>query len=136
MSYQWKVAAKATGTKAIIKQLLINRGFKTPKEIKEFFNPSLPKKADFPLAKAVARIKQAIKLHELVYIYGDYDADGITATAILWEALHSLRAHVMPYIPSRDEPIRGLSPFGIDNIIKLASAKGRSSFRLKNQKFK
>ena len=121
MAYQWKVAAKASGTKAIINQLLINRGFKTKPAIKEFFNPSLPKKADFPLAKAVARIKQAVKLHELIYIYGDYDADGITATAILWEALHSLDARVMPYIPSRNEPIRGLSPLGIDNIIKLSS---------------
>lgn len=124
MAYQWKVAAKMTGIKAIINQLLVNRGFKTKKAVKEFFNPSLPKKADFPLAPAVTRIKQAIKLHELIYIYGDYDADGITATAILWESLHSLGARVMPYIPSRDEPIRGLSPLGIDKII---SAQGRSA---------
>lgn len=86
--------------------LLKNRGIRNKKE---FFEPIDPakitlkslgvKQAD--IKKAVERIKKAKKNKENVIIYGDYDADGITATAIMWEALHSLGLDVLPYIPDR-----------------------------------
>ena len=109
----------------IISAILINRGIKTKADQKDFLNPIDPEKIKpedvginkVQLKKAVTRIKKAIKNKELIYIYGDYDADGITSTAVLWESLHALKAKVMPYIPGRGDTIRGLSPDGIDQIL-------------------
>ena len=69
------------------------------------------------LAKATKRIKEAIKNKEKVIVYGDYDTDGVCATAIMWEALHSLGAQVMPFIPKRDEGY-GLKVDRIDGMAK------------------
>lgn len=95
----------------IIKILLANRGVKTEKEIKEFLNPSspydlAPKDVDISskeLAKALSRIKKAIKSKEKVVVYGDYDTDGVCATAIVWEALNKRGVEIMPFIPKREE---------------------------------
>lgn len=95
----------------IIKILLANRGIKTKKQIEEFLNPPNPSKLTpsqvgislSQLEKAIRRIKKAIKSQEKIIVYGDYDTDGVCATAILWETLHSLGAKVMPYIPTRQE---------------------------------
>ena len=51
--------------------------------------------------KAVARIEQAVENEELIVIYGDYDVDGISATAILYECLSSMGAHVRCKLPTR-----------------------------------
>ena len=93
----------------IVDILLKNRGIKTVKEKKEFFKPTLPEKLEIRnlgineiyLNKAIKRIQKAFKDKEKVIIYGDYDADGICASAILWEALYSLGLDVTPYIPER-----------------------------------
>jgi len=58
----------------------------------------------------------AIKNKEKIVIYGDYDVDGISGTAILWETLNLLGAKVMPYIPHRIGEGYGLSIRGIENI--------------------
>lgn len=108
----------------IIATLLKNRGIKTAKQKKEFFNPPRPEKVsarslginDSQLKKAVKRIKEAIKKKEKVIVYGDYDVDGICATAILWETLDALGADAMPYIPSRFTEGYGLN---IESIKKL-----------------
>jgi len=112
--------------KDIIKLLLKSRGLKTKKQINEFLNPSDPyqlkittlgiKKTE--LNQAIKRIKKAIAQKENIIIYGDYDADGICATAVLWETLHHLGAQVMPFIPQREEHGYGLNPKGIDDILK------------------
>ena len=99
------------GEDRIIEILLKNRGIKTKKEIKEFLNPLDPYKLtakDLGInpkgaTKAVNRIKRAIKKKEKIIIYGDYDTDGVCATAILWETLHKIGADVMPFIPKREE---------------------------------
>jgi single-stranded-DNA-specific exonuclease len=108
----------------VIKILLENRGLKSKKEIEEFLNPTLESLTDEnlgidieALAKAVNRIKAAIKNNEQIIIYGDYDVDGITGTAVLWEVLNDLRANVMPYIPHREDEGYGLSIKGIDNLL-------------------
>lgn len=51
--------------------------------------------------KAVARIEQAVENEETIVIYGDYDVDGISATAILYECLSSMGAHVRCKLPTR-----------------------------------
>ncbi|MCX6816870.1 MAG: single-stranded-DNA-specific exonuclease RecJ [Candidatus Beckwithbacteria bacterium] len=108
----------------IILSLLKKRGLITKKDQVEFLNPTNPEKiklkdlkiSKIQVAKAISRIKQAIKNQELIYIYGDYDTDGVSATAILWEALNFLGAKVLPYIPVRNDPVRGLSPTGIGSL--------------------
>lgn len=68
------------------------------------------------LKKAITRIKKAIKNKESIVVYADYDADGITAGAIMWETIHALGGVVMPYIPHRVEEGYGLSVKGIDAV--------------------
>ncbi|MEK7543434.1 MAG: single-stranded-DNA-specific exonuclease RecJ [Patescibacteria group bacterium] len=108
----------------IVKILLENRGLSTKNDINLFLNPSDPSgltpkdvgidKAS--LSQALTRIRKAIRDKESIVVYADYDADGITAGAIMWEALHSLGAMVMPYIPHRVEEGYGLSIKGIDAV--------------------
>lgn len=108
----------------ILATLLNNRGFKTKKEIEKFLHPPEPSSLtakdvgieSASLKKAIARIMKAIQNKESIVVYADYDADGITAGAIMWETLHSLGASVMPYIPHRVEEGYGLSTKGIDAV--------------------
>jgi len=110
-----------------VKILLKNRGLKTEKEVSEFLNPKNP--ADFTakdlgidekeVKKAVGRIKKAIKNNEGIIVYGDYDADGICATAILWETLYELSGkskNILPYIPERVSEGYGLNCESISKI--------------------
>ena len=108
----WKILHKGlTKENQVLKILLENRGLKTKKQIDDFLNPVSPEKLkakDFglketELKKAVSRIKRAIEKKEKIVVYGDYDADGICGTAILWEALFKLKSLASPFIPSRDE---------------------------------
>jgi single-stranded-DNA-specific exonuclease len=117
MLRQWMVQSQFKSQKGkklidgIVKILLENRGLKTLKDQKDFLNPKNPQKIsakDLDIAPkdldiAVARIKKAIENKEKIIIYGDYDTDGVCATAILWETLYSLGADVLPFIPKRDE---------------------------------
>ncbi len=105
---------KKLSTDKIIDLLLENRDIK---DKKEFFNSPHPKDLvlkqlgiqEKEVERAVERIKKAIKNKEKIIVYGDYDADGICATAILWEALHSLGANVLPHIPERFSEGYGLN---------------------------
>lgn len=113
---KWKIAPKKTDD--LIKQLLINRGIKTEKDKELFFNPKL---ADFDndlqipgIQKATKRVLQAIEKDELIVVYGDYDVDGICASAILYKALTSMGAKVLPYIPHREKEGYGLSKLGLE----------------------
>lgn len=116
MEKKWKVLAKYSGGE-VIDLLLKNRGIKTDAQKKEFFSPTHPLKisteqvglSKIELEKAIERIKKAISQKEKIIVYGDYDADGITASAILWEALYQEGADVMPYIPDRFEEGYGIS---------------------------
>ena len=86
-------------------QLCIRRGLDTVEKIQEFVDPSPTLFHDphlmFDMKKAVDRITRAIEQDELILIYGDYDADGITSTTILKEALEMQGANVVYYLPDR-----------------------------------
>ncbi len=108
----------------LISLLLENRGIKTKKEIEKFLDPKLSdldinllgiSKVD--LTKTLKRIKTAIEKKELIIVFGDYDADGITGAAILWESLNTLGANVMPYIPNRITEGYGLSKKGVEGMM-------------------
>ncbi len=93
----------------IVDVLLKNRGIKSKREKDEFFKPTPPDKMSVKsldlsareISKAINRIKTAKEKKEKVIVFGDYDADGVCATAILWENLYGLKLDVLPYIPER-----------------------------------
>ncbi|MEA5617622.1 single-stranded-DNA-specific exonuclease RecJ [Cronbergia sp. UHCC 0137] len=90
----------------IISQLLINRGIETPEQAQLFLDPEsliLPSPLeDFPdLAASVELLQEAIALETKIAICGDYDADGMTSTALLLRSLRALGANVDYAIPSR-----------------------------------
>jgi single-stranded-DNA-specific exonuclease len=109
-----------------IARLLLQRDIKTPEEARKFFNPQLSHLNDpflfDDMKKAVSRIKHAIEQQEKILIYGDYDVDGTTSTAILIMGLRELGAYVDFYIPDRLIDGYGLSSGG-NRAIKSKKAK-------------
>ena len=112
----WQVGPKVNLT-TIVKTLVEKRGLElkaTPPEKLTLKEVGIDQGE---IKKAVQRIKRAIKKQELIVVYGDYDADGICATAIMWEALDSLGADAWPFIPHREDHGYGLSIKGIEAMI-------------------
>ena len=98
--------AQAVGLSPLLAQVLINRGMETPQQAHVYLNPEtqvMPAPIDeFPdLAISVEMLKEAIASQEKIAICGDYDADGMTSTALLLRALRWLGADVDYAIPSR-----------------------------------
>lgn len=121
MEKKWVVYPKVEG--GLKKQLLTNRNLGQKSTVDSFLQPHLTKLISaeklFPdLSKAISRLQKAIKEKELIYIYGDYDVDGITASAILWETLDFLGAKVLPYIPSRHTEGYGLNSDALQMLAK------------------
>ena len=96
-----------------VTDLLLRRGFKTEAEIFSFLNPSLDSLEDpfifHDMKKAVERIRLAIASGEKILIYGDYDVDGVTASAILYPILKKMGAEVEAHIPHRVKDGYGLN---------------------------
>ena len=98
---------------ALLAQLLHNRGVVEPSDIEVFLSadrrlehdPSLLTEID----KAVARIIRAVLGGETIAVFGDFDADGVTATALLVKGLEEIGARVIPYIPHRVKEGHGLN---------------------------
>lgn len=92
------------GISKVVAQMLINRGITTVDEARDFLFTEENVPAPFlmkDMDKAVTRIQLAIKNHEKIRIFGDYDVDGITSTAILMHVITSLGGSVDFYIPER-----------------------------------
>ena len=104
--------ARELDVSLITAQLLINRGLYTVEQCRAFFNCSLEQTHDPYLMrdmdKAVSRIDLAVRKREKILIYGDYDTDGITATALLIQVLNRLGGLVEYYIPHRIKEGYGL----------------------------
>lgn len=100
--------------------LLSNRGIS---DQDEFFNPPSPlalSMADVGLStEAVAQAVSIIKAHrdKKILVFGDYDADGICATAVMWLTLHNLGYQVLPFIPHRSKHGYGISHKALDEIL-------------------
>jgi len=106
--------------KDLKESLLKNRKIE---DSESFFKPHLNKLSPADkllpeIEKAVQRVKKAIKEKELIYIYGDFDVDGITATAILWETIDYLGGKVLPYIPHREKEGYGIHPQALEALAK------------------
>ena len=106
----------------IVAKVLLNRGFTDAAEAKKFldkdsdnfYSPSLLCDID----KAVSRIKEAIAHKENVVVYGDYDVDGITSTALVVKYLRSMGVNANYYIPDRQSEGYGINMSAIDKIHK------------------
>lgn len=108
----------------LIKQTLIRRGFATPDSARAFLHPDEIPSTPFPdIENAVEIIYQAIQRKDRICVWGDFDVDGQTSTALLVQTLQSLGADVVYYIPIRGKESHGvhiesLAPI-IDGGIKL-----------------
>lgn len=103
----------------IIARLLANRNLTTPEEISEFFTPIRPEDLSTPFdsTPAIGLIHSHIDQKNQIFIYGDYDVDGVCSTAILWETLYHAYERVLPHIPDRKTEGYGLSIAGIDKCL-------------------
>jgi len=111
----------APGT--FVASLLWQRGIRDLDQLAEFINPDVYRPAspfdfDPDMAWAVARLQQAREGQEDVVIWGDFDADGLTATAVLWEGLGQFLSpeHLSYFIPNRLQESHGLSAMGLQAI--------------------
>ncbi len=118
----------------VLRQILGNRGYSAPGDVQAFLDNRYTLSRDpFLLADmdlAVARIRRALDEGESIAVYGDYDADGVTSTVLLTEALRGLaddRRQVRPYIPDRVdegyglnlEALTSLRDMGVDLVISV-----------------
>src|SRR3989442_14663472 len=97
--------AAAVGVSPIVARLLVARGYQTLDSAKAFLNPSLDQLHDpflmLGMSDAVKRLQQAIDNREPILIYGDYDVDGTTGTAVLLRALRMVGATAGYHVPHR-----------------------------------
>ncbi len=106
------------GVPAVVAKLLCRRELTDPELAKKFLAPKLKHLHDPALLPgidvAADRILRAIAAKQKIVIYGDYDVDGITASAILWHILRALDAQVVTYVPHRLEEGYGLNSQAIE----------------------
>ena len=102
----------------ILKQILFNRGLGSYEEAKLFLEAKPVSNNDpfqlIGMQATVERIQYALEHQEPIAIYGDYDVDGVTATALLVQALEGLGASVRGYIPNRFDEGYGLNKDALD----------------------
>ncbi|MEH2140175.1 single-stranded-DNA-specific exonuclease RecJ [Nostoc sp.] len=107
-------------------QLLWKRGIKDNQQLTAFINykayqPASPFEFGQEMHLAIARLQQAYNTKEKIAIWGDFDADGITATSVLWDGLGQFfkqNTQLIYYIPNRLKESHGLNNQGIDNLAK------------------
>lgn len=125
---RWMVAAPITPQAdealakfpPILKQIVFNRGLATDAEARSFLKAEPNANTDpfqmTGMQATVDRICFALQHNEPIAIYGDYDVDGVTATALLVQALGALGANVRGYIPNRFDEGYGLNKDALDTL--------------------
>ena len=112
--------ADAWKTSKILTRLLLNKNLVEKKDVERFINPSLDQlRNPFDFEKMEEAVEKIIKLREKkqrIYIYGDYDVDGITAASFLVLVMREIGIDTRYYIPSRMEENYGLDKKTIDFI--------------------
>ncbi len=105
------------GLPAIVAMLLCIRNIKSNAEINDFLNNDSDIADPFEIKdmdKAVKRIRQALEKGEPICVYGDYDADGVTSTVLLYSYLETVGANAIYYIPSRENEGYGMNKSAVD----------------------
>ncbi|HTY08518.1 MAG TPA: single-stranded-DNA-specific exonuclease RecJ [Candidatus Edwardsbacteria bacterium] len=116
--------AASLGISPLIARLLLTRGVAQAAEARQFLKPQLADLHDpflLPdMARAIDRLDEALRQGQRIMVYGDYDVDGITATALLLKGLCRIGAQASWYLPNRSREGYGISPAGVDE----AKARG------------
>ncbi len=128
MEYNWKISESAAEDKILslgkainvnrtLANLLVNRGVDSFDIAKEYFRPDLEKLHDpflmKDMDKAVKRLIEALENEEKILVYGDYDVDGTTSVAMVYDYLHRIYPHLEFYIPDRYQEGYGISEKGV-----------------------
>ncbi|MPQ32591.1 single-stranded-DNA-specific exonuclease RecJ [Clostridium estertheticum] len=112
--------ANKSGVSPVVAKILINRGFDNEIDIRKFMRASIDDLYDpflmKDMEKAINIIKLAIENKEKIVVYGDYDADGVTSTVIMYKGLKRSGANVEYYVPDREHEGYGINS---DRIRKL-----------------
>lgn len=118
------LARRYRGVSPVMAQVLYNRGFDNPDDAARFFyvkevdqTQHSPFNLD-DMPKAISRLRTALRKGEKIVVYGDFDADGVTSTALMVQTLRALGGLAMPYIPHRADEGYGLNTPALQ---KLAS---------------
>jgi single-stranded-DNA-specific exonuclease len=115
--------AEAADITRVQAQILHNRGLQTIAEMQKFINARYEETPDphtlIDLSRAVMRIQQALEQREHITVYGDYDADGVTSSALLFRALRVLKDPAAPldyHIPNRQHDGCGLNLHALNQL--------------------
>ena len=115
-----EVKASLSAFPPVLQQILYNRGYQTYDEARDYLDARIPDKSDpfniLGMAEAVERIESALLHNEPIAVYGDYDVDGVSATALLLQDLTARGATVQGYIPNRFDEGYGLNIEALDNL--------------------
>ncbi len=130
MQKRWQIQSTLTPTAdqalekfpPVLRQLLFNRGYATDAEARAFLKAT-PAHDMSPwglkgMDVAIERILQAMDQNEKIVIYGDYDVDGVTSSALLVELLRAFNADVSAYIPDRFDEGYGLNTTALDGFVE------------------
>ena len=131
MKYRWSIApsqpaltsflARELKLSPLLAQCLLNRGFSEPEPIARFLEPRLKSLADpflIPnMRAAVERLVASRERSEALVVFGDYDVDGVTSTALLFQVLTVLGWRVASYLPHRIEEGYGLTRSAAENCL-------------------
>ena len=113
--------------KSLVKRLLHARGIQSDEDIKEFLNP-LEMKLTHPnmfcdMEKCVERLSHAIDNGEKIVIHGDFDADGVTSTSLLYRTFKFLGADVNYFIPDREKEGHGFDTKALVQVMTKVKPK-------------
>ncbi len=133
MRYKWiiprvdgskrRLLESELGIDALLAHILVQRGIDSPDEAMRFLNPSLdylyPPELMADMEKAVSIILNCAANNERIVIYGDYDVDGITSSAVLYETLIEIGVDADVFIPDRIKEGYGLTREAVDRCLSL-----------------
>ncbi len=109
------------GLHPLVRDILIKRGYEKPEDVAAFLHPDYDKQLHDPflmkgMQSAVDRILVAVEKKESIVIYGDYDIDGITASAVMVETIKNLGHEARSYIPDRFEEGYGINHDALEKL--------------------
>ncbi|MCL1785688.1 MAG: single-stranded-DNA-specific exonuclease RecJ [Alphaproteobacteria bacterium] len=116
---KWMESAAKAQNKDIVSNVLESRGITDPADVQNFLNPCMRDQMPDPgtlsdMERAVSVAKDAVLSGKKIAIFGDYDVDGITSTAIIVKYLRALGLDPLWHLPSRDGEGYGLNPGAIE----------------------
>lgn len=124
---EWILNKYDGNEKSLVKRLLASRGITSQEDIQEFLNPLEMKlthpKAFTDMEKAVERLSKSIDNGEKIVIHGDFDADGVTSTSLLYRTLKFLNADVNYFIPDREKEGHGFDTKALVKIMTTVKPK-------------